>query len=176
MAWERVPYAEHPDRCQANRGNQGQCWNLRLGISKYCAAHGGNRANQEAQKLEKDEYLANSFLSRAKQIEKEPGLLSLTKEVALLKEILHQKTKLVKDEHSFVMHSGPLADLILKINTCVLNCTKLQEKLGLVLTAQQAASFANDILEVIAEEVTDAETLERIQTRILASLDQLQIR
>lgn len=172
--FERVPYPEHPDRCQSNRGSQGQCWNMKQGVSQYCPAHGGNRANDTAAKKDLELYRINSYLQRTKEIETNPSLMSLNREVALMKAIIDEKMNLIRDQNSFLQYHGGLTDLIMKAEKLVTSCHRLNERLGNMLSTQQALQFAAEILEIIADEVKDSDVVEKCQERIIGSLDRIE--
>lgn len=169
--WERVPYAEHPDRCQGNRGDQGQCWNFKNPGSDYCMAHGGNRAPQEAAKRDLRLYQSNMFLAKVKEIGEEKELLSLNREVALMKSLVEAKLNLITDEHSFAMNHAGVAGLLMNLDKLVTSCARLNDKLGMSMNAQQALAFSDDVLSCIAEEIKDPDVIKRIQARIRESYE-----
>lgn len=168
--FQRVPYPDHPDRCQGLRGQQGQCWNFRQGESKFCEAHGGNRANEVAQKEERTLYEANKYLTKMAANRNHPDLLSLTNEVAALKSIIDAKLNMIQDEKSFLQYHGAVADLLMKSEKLVASCARLKEKLGMMMSAEQALAFASEIQQIVQEEVKDHDALQRIQERISSAL------
>lgn len=168
--FKRVPYPEHPDRCQANRGNHGQCLNYRIGVSRYCPAHGGNRANNVKRKQELAMYEKNTFL-QSEEFKANPNLVSLTDEVAMMKAMINKVQATIKDDLSFQQHGAKLVDLITRADKLVISCNRLTEKLNLSMNAQQAMAWANEVLAIIGEVVQDADKVAEIQSRILASLD-----
>lgn len=165
LMWERVPYPDHPNRCQALRGDQGQCINMSVEGSEYCPAHGGNRGAAKLREAERKLYEANKYLNIANKRDNN-ALLTLTTEVAALKSLIEARLKLIHDDHSFVMHSQVVGDLIMKSEKLVSSCVRLQEKLGNMMSAEQALQFADDVQNAIREEVKDVSIIERIQARI----------
>ena len=162
--WERVEEPDDPNRCQGMT-KRGQCINKAIEGSKYCPAHGGNRAVNQKEKDELKLYHANKFLGRAAELRENGALLSLTVELAYLKEILDKRLQMIKDEHSFVLNQSSATDLIMKINTLVHSVVKLNDKLGATLTADQALQFAQELQEIVAEEL-EGEALERVKQKI----------
>ena len=173
MNWERVPYAEHPDRCQG-ADSKGQCWLYRMDHSQFCGRHGGNRAGQELRKAARRELMANSFTQSVAEGSQSPGLISLATEVAALKELMKIKMNLMTDPSSTEIHSHGLVQLIVASEKLVTSCSRLQEKLGNMMSAQQAMEFASEIMTIVAEEVGESEVLERIQLRCLQAAEKLE--
>lgn len=119
--------------------------------------------------------LANTFLEKVRQRKDDPGLLSLAVEVAAIKEMMERKMSLIGDDaHSLALHSTSLAELCVKSEKLVTSCNRLQERLGNMMSSQQALEFASEIMTVVSEEVGDGETLERIQARLVVSLEKLE--
>jgi len=171
--WERVPYAEHIDRCQGV-DSKGQCWLYKLPPSQFCHRHGGNRAGEEARKREVQHLQANAFLQKVREGARSPDLLSLATEVAAIKQMMEIKMSQMIDASTIEIHSGSLANLCVQSEKLVTSCTRLQEKLGNMMSATQAMEFATEIMGIVSEEVGDGETLERIQQRVLAALETLE--
>lgn len=169
--WERVTEPDDPRRCQSNRGGTSQCINVAVDGSKYCPAHGGNRAASARKEDELKLYHGSKFLARAEEVRKNGAILSLTMELAYLKEILQQKLLLIKDEHSFVIHQAGATDLIMKIDRLVHSCVKLQDKLGSTLTADQALQFAEQLTQIVCAEL-EGEALERVKAKIADCLQE----
>lgn len=162
--WERVTEMDDPRRCQGMTA-RGQCINKAEVDSKFCPAHGGNRGRNQRELDERKIYEANKFLGRAAELRENGALLSLTTELAYLKEILNKRLQMMKDEHSFVLNNAGATDLIMKINTLVHSVVKLQDKLGATLTAEQALQFAEEMQQIISEEL-QGEALERVKAKI----------
>ncbi len=173
MNWERVPYPEHPDRCQGV-DSKGQCWLFKMEHSQFCGRHGGHRAGKELRKREAKELMANSFTQSVAEGSQNPGLLSLATEVAALKELMKIKMNLMVDPSSQEIHSHGLVQLCIASEKLVTSCTRLQEKLGNMMSSQQALEFASEIMTIVSEEVADGEILERIQQRCIQSLEKLE--
>jgi hypothetical protein len=162
--FERITDPDDPNRCQSN-DSRGQCQLKALEGSQYCQIHGGNRAVAKKELEEKKQYLANKFLNRAAELRENGALLSLTTELSYLKAILDRRFEMIRDEHSFVLNQASAADLIMKINTLVHSTVKLNDKLGSTLTADQALQFAQELQQIIAEEL-EGEALERVKSKI----------
>lgn len=165
MLWERVPYPEHPNRCQALRGEQGQCINMAVDGSQYCPAHGGNHGAAKLREAERKLYEVNKYLNAHNKRDNN-ALLTLTTEVAYLKAIIERKMALITDDHSLIMHSTAASNLLMQAEKLVTSCVRLQEKLGQMMTAEQALQFADDVQQAIRDEVTDVRIIEKIQQRI----------
>ena len=69
------------------------------------------------------------------------------------------------------MVSGPLSDLLMKVEKVVTSCNRLDMRLGNLLDKGRVLHFAQTIVQIISDEVEDDEILEKISTRILGAFD-----
>src|SRR6218665_1663932 len=164
--WERVE-EDSPFRCQAVIPTKGQCLNRQMDGSKFCPAHGGNRACATTKEEQQRLYLAGRFQNRMNQLEDHSQLKSLRSEIAILRMILETRLQRCEDDHDLILHSVPLADLVLKIEKLVSSCSRLDLQLSKMLDTTQAINWANEIVSIIGEYVTDSNILSEIADRIL---------
>ncbi len=167
--WERAD-DEDLDRCQAIAGG-GQC-NLRaVPGSKFCPAHGGNRAFLANKKEEMRNYRLSKFKKRLMELGNSDNVTSLRDEVAILRIMIEEKINSCEDAHDLMLISSPLSDLIMKVEKVVVSCNKLESKLGNLLDRTKALQFAQIIVQIIGNYVTDEEQLDKISSEILQALN-----
>ncbi len=168
---------EHVDedalnRCQYIQPTCGQCTNKACDGSTYCPAHGGNRGVQIKQKKKLRNYQLNKYKNRIAKKSNSSDILSLRDEIGILRFLIEEKINYCTDKHDLIMISGPLSDLIMKVERMASSCTKLESKLGNFLDKNKIIQLAQTIIKIIAENITDEEVLDTISNQILGILDE----
>ncbi len=166
--WEKVD-DDHPQRCQGTN-THGQCNNKAMENSNFCPAHGGNRGRDIAKKKELRNYRLARFNARLIELGNNDGIMSLRDEIAVLRVILEEKWNMAKDTHDLMLMSGPLSDLVVKIEKLVTSANRLESKLGNYLNKTKILQFAQIIIQIIGQHVNDENTLETIAEEILTAL------
>ncbi len=168
--FERVD-VDDPNRCQYIRPTHGQCDNKACDGSTYCPAHGGNRGAQTKQKKKLRNYRLNKYKNRIAKKSNSSDILSLKDEIGILRLLIEEKINRCTNGNDIIMMSGPLSDLIMKVERMVSSCTKLESRLGNFLDKNSIIQFAQTIVKIIAENITDETVLETISDQILEVLD-----
>jgi len=169
--WERVN-EDDPERCQGV-GVHGQCINRAVGGGKFCMAHGGNRAVDNQKKEELRNYRLSKFKARIGELGNSDNITSLKDEVAILRILIEEKINSCADNFELMMASGPLSDLIMKVEKVVVSCNRLESRLGNLLDRTKISQFANIIVQIIGDNISDESTLETISDEILQALKEL---
>lgn len=161
---------DDPSRCQGP-SKQGQCIFKSLKGLKYCSIHAG--ASKVAKKnRELNNYRLTKFQAELEQKLRNPNLKSLSSEVALLRMIIEERFNFnVKDKASLTIQSGPIAELVMKVERVVSTCHKIESSMGQLMDKSAILKFAGKIVQIIGEEVSDEETLSIISKRIVEELD-----
>jgi hypothetical protein len=168
--YPRIKSEDDPDRCQGIAA-YGQCTNVHTPNSKYCPIHGGNKGEEAAQKLALRNYRLYKFQERIQSLGDSSNIKSLRDEVAILRLMMEQRLNSVNDTTDLLLQSGPIGDLVMKIDRVVTSCHKLEGSMGLLLDKTAVLQFANVVIEIIGEELKDQpEVVSRIADRILQSL------
>lgn len=166
----RIKSEDDPDRCQGVMAH-GQCTNVHTPNSKYCPIHGGNKGEEAAQKLALRNYRLFKFQERIQELGDSAGIKSLRDEVAILRLLMEERLNQTKDSTDLLLQSGPISDLVMKIDRVVSSCHKLEGSMGLLLDKTAILQFANVVIEIIGEELREQpETVSRVADRILQSL------
>lgn len=178
--FEKAPYSEHPNRCQTVN-SQGQCPNLGIKYDdgtygNHCIAHGGARARHSR----RQERVRNYHLTLAKhqmQLDEKAdaeGIKSLREEIAILRIILEQRLNSCKDSMDLVLQSGPIADMVMKIERVVSSCHKLEGSMGHLLDKQAVLQFAQEVIGIITRNLEGQEdVINIIANEILATIGRI---
>ncbi len=163
--WTRVPEG-HPDKCET----QG-CLILRMKGSRFCAAHGGNKGAEAAAKESLKNYRLGKWKFQ-KQVAEKAGsseLKSLTEEIAILRQIIQEHLMACEDETDLILKSGPISDLITKVNTLVMNCNNIDKSLGNLIDKEKVVLFAKVVVDIITPHIPK-EKLDELNLKIQESI------
>ena len=163
MEMERAPYPEHPGRCQSVN-SQGQCPLLGVLLpdetrAKWCKAHGGARVAQLAKKESLNNYRLTKWKARLDEKVEAAGIKSLREEIGILRVCLEERLNSCQDAHDLILQSGPIADMVSRIERVVTSCHKLEGSMGQLMDKQQLLSFAQIIIGIIATNLEGQEGL-----------------
>ena len=70
-----------------------------------------------------------------------------------------------------ILISGPLSDLVVKVEKLVTSCNRIDSKLGNLLDRTKVAQYAQSLVQIIAKHVNDATVLEKISEEFLTILE-----
>lgn len=169
--WEKVDQ-DDPRRCQGVKPFHGQCTNKAMDGSNFCPAHGGNKGHEAAKRTELRNYRLARANSRLVELGDSDNIINLRDEVAILRLLIEGKLDMAKDAHELLLMSGPLSDLIMKVEKLVTSCNRLESKLGGLLDKSKILQFAQTIIQIISQHVDDESTLDAIADEILTTLQQ----
>jgi len=179
MSFEKVPYPEHPDRCQAVN-SQGQCPNLGLSLdggirAPNCLAHGGNqhRAAQEKASLRNYKLTVARWRRQLDEKADADGLKSLRDEIAILRICLEERLNICKDPMDLILQSAAISDLVMKIDRVVTSCHKLEGSMGHLLDKQAILQFAQLVIGIIGNVITEEAQLNTIAEEILVAVGRI---
>lgn len=155
---------DDPGRCQAVT-SQGQCTFLAEPGKKNCRMHGGG--NGTAARSATSAYNIPHFQRKIQEKCESPKIKSLREEIGLLRLVIESIiNKCDGDVHALIMQSQVLSDLIMKVDKVVNSCHKLEASSGQLLDKAAVITFAGSVVSVIAEYITDQETLQQVAERI----------
>ncbi len=162
---------DSPNRCQHIIPTQGQCKLEACEGSKYCPAHGGNKGFQAQEKKKLRNYQLNKFRVRISELGNTSEILSLKDEIGILRFLIEEKINRCTSDHDLLLMSGPLSDLIMKVDRIICSCSKLESKLGHLLDKSEILQFAQTVVSIISKHITDEDTLTTISNQILEALE-----
>jgi hypothetical protein len=160
-----------PNRCQATQtGGKNQCLNLAVPGGRTCLVHGGNMAINRQEKELSNNYRLQRWKGRVQELSTGNDVKSLREEIGILRMILEERLNDCNDSHSLILQSGPLGDLVLKIEKVVVSCHKLEGSMGRLLDKQALIIFAGSVVEIISRHITDGNVLDKISDEILSKI------
>jgi len=151
------------------------CNNDAVEDSDYCIKHGGSLVRKRKKVEGLRNYRLNRYKQRADELVENDKLKDLRDEVAILRILLEERFNACENPSELILHSNNIADLVLKINTLVTSCHKLDMQLGDMLDRTTIIEMADKIIDLISDEVTDADALDRISNglaEIMTTMEQ----
>ena len=169
---EKCKRPDDPNRCQAVMA-RGQCENKAVRTDdgeygEYCLAHGGNRFLAKKKQDAIRNYQLDRFKARLSRHATSPAVKSLRDEIAILRMMMEERLNRCQDDMDLVLQSGPISDLVMKIDKVVQSCHKLEGAMGQLLDKQAILQFASEVIDIISESVTDETLMEQIGNKIMA--------
>lgn len=163
---KRVPYPDHPDRCQGMLGAQlaGQCTMFKSEGSQYCPLHGGNMVDLPGKSL--NLYRIRKWQNRLSEFKTANGSRTLSEELALLRMILEETVNNCQSEMDLMLYSTKISDLVNDIKGLVLAADKLETKAGSLIGRTEGMVIAGKMVEIISRHVTDEKILNRMAEEI----------
>ena len=163
-------YVDDLNRCQGQMPDGNQCRNKTIPNGTRCPAHGGGleRKYQEVKSfknynLAKHQYKLDEKLDST-------GIKSLRDEIGILRIILEDRLLKAFNNHELILHSGPIAELAVKIEKLVVSCHKLEASMGMHLDKAAILTFASTIITIISGYLKDDNRLPLIADDIIASI------
>lgn len=171
--YERVSDPADPRRCQHIIPTKGQCLLVKVEGTEYCVAHGGTLARKNHDNKVMRNYRIAQYQTRIDEKANGGAIKSLRDEIAILRMLIEERMNQCKDSHDLMLHSGPISDLIMRVDKVVNSCNRLEAQLGQMLDKTQALQWAAEVVEIIGRHVEDEEVMASISDEIFASLQRL---
>ena len=168
--------ADSPHRCQGMEARGGQCMNRGMEISKgkyakNCSIHGGASEARVAEKQSNNMYRLAKYGSRIGEFASHTQVKGLRDEIGILRMLLEERLNKCQDNDELLLSSNVLSDLVMKIQSVVTSCHKLEASMGQLLDKQQLIQFAESMITVICSEIQDPDLLARLAHKIEAATE-----
>jgi hypothetical protein len=99
---------------------------------------------------------------------------SLREEIAILRICLEQRLNKCNDAMDMILQSGAISDMVMKINTVVQSCHKLEGSMGHLLDKQAILQFAQVVIGIVGSVLKDhPEHINTIADEILATIGRI---
>ncbi len=170
--WERIKDEDDLRRCQGVRPSHGQCRNIAVEGSTFCPGHGGNKAFEANKKKKLRNYRLNKFHARIQELGSSDHIIDLRDEIALLRILIEEKVNQCQSDNDLILISGPLSDLLMKVEKLVTSCNRLESRLGSLLDRTKVVQYAQQLVQIVAKHVTDETILEKISEEFLTTLEE----
>jgi hypothetical protein len=164
---QRIEHEDDPRRCQALiRGGKGQCQCIKIEGSEYCIMHGGQCVAKAVEKENKRMYQLAKWNARIGEFAEHPNIKSLRDELGILRMVLEEKLRMCGDAHTLILSSGPISELVMKIEKIVKSCHRLDSSLHELLDKTAILHLGGEIVEIIGRHVKDDQIVDSIATEI----------
>jgi len=163
---------DDPNRCQGTT-KLGQCPNKAVLLPSgkygtYCLCHGGNKQVENEEKQNKRLYHLGKFQAQLEQQADHVNIKSLREEIGILRMVMQERFQMIKDSTDLMLHSGPITDLVMKIEKLVASCHKLEGSMGQLLDKQAILHFASQVVGIVGEVLQNEEDkIQAIGDRII---------
>lgn len=150
----RITSPDDPERCQSVMAH-GQCLNKAEPGYTYCKLHASNvqKQNEQAQRL--SNYRLAMWQSRLDEKANNPEVKNLRDEIGILRMIAEEKLRQCQSTTDLILQSGPISDIVTKIEKLVVSCHRLESSMGNLLDKTALVQFASEVIKVISDIVTD---------------------
>lgn len=152
------------DRCQFVT-RTGQCNCAREGLADFCASHGGAITVKP-----KRIYALTHYKARLERFADDPNRKTLHEELGILRMMLESILNRCSDDHELIMQSGPISELVGKVERLVISADKLDQRAGQLLDKSVLLKFASSVVDIIANHFGDDPRVNQVADDILKAL------
>jgi len=164
---------DDPNRCQGVC-SYGQCPNLAVLGGTVCRIHGGAGQQRSVERKSLRNYRIGIYQARLERFADSDIIKSLREEIGLLRILVETRFASCKTDMDLMLQSGPIADLIMKVEKTVTSCHSMEDKLKQVLDKQALIQFAGEVVGIVGEALPDApDKIDTISNGILALIGRL---
>lgn len=143
-------------RCDFTISTGAQCGNKAVPGVTRCPLHGANMQVKQAENRSIRMYRLAKFAQR--KFEDKAGhdkLKTLHEEVALLKMLIEEKINACDDMTDLLLTSGPITEMVMKVQKLVESCDRLDHKAGNYLDRQKIQNLASGLMQVVADKINE---------------------
>lgn len=158
------------DRCDFELTTGDLCGNLAEPGVTRCPLHGANRqlAAQEHKSMRM--YRLAKFQKKVEKFAGHNKLKTLNEEVAILRMIVEEKINQCDDMSELLLVSGPVTEMVMKVQKLVESCDKLETKSGSLLNKQQISNIASQLMQATAAKINEFAEVKDIANEDVSSL------
>ncbi|MDB4726416.1 hypothetical protein OAF54_03175 [bacterium] len=173
MTFERITDAADPNRCQTTN-KVGQCINkgMKLEDGSYtanCLAHGGNKQVNSAVARSLKNYKLDRWKAKLAEKTGSDDIKGLREEIGILRVVLEERLNRCEDATDLILQSGPISDMVMKIERVVSSCHKLEGSMGQLLDKQAILQFAQVVISIVGEYVHE-DVLPEVAEKIIENI------
>jgi hypothetical protein len=166
---KRIEYAEDPERCEALiQGSSAPCGNKRYPGSKFCLCHGGNKARDAQILADTNLFRVTQYQARIERMKTHTESRGLYNEIGILRMLLEEKLNQCTSDVELIIQSQAISDLVLKIERVVTSMHKLEATLGNYMSKGEILGFAQRVVGLLSDNVTDPVVLDKLASGILS--------
>lgn len=139
-------------RCQYGQG--GLCLEDAIDKSKYCSKHQVGR--KAMSNTPAGIYKKMQWSQRIGDFANHEKAKNLRDEIGILRLLLEERLSICKDSSDLMLHTGPITNLVDKIESTVASCHKLEAAMGNLLDKNTLIMFADQVIRLIGESFPSA--------------------
>lgn len=136
-----------------------------------CEMHGGVFEQYREENRNHRSYQLAKWRTELDRFGNSDSLKSLREEIAIARLTLQGILKQCENEYDLMLNSGKIALLLDKVQALVINCNRLEDRLGLVLDKSAIINLAESIVQIIAGHGIDPEIVEQVATQISEAVE-----
>ncbi len=171
----RVTHPDNEFRCQGIVAN-GQCLNEAARddagqiIGKMCIMHGGaiDIKNQRAE-ISRN-YKLVKYADRVHNFATNPSVKSLREEIGVLRMLVEEHINQIQDPLSLVTKSGPISEMVAKIERLVRTCHQLEKESGIVLDKSKVMEICDSVINATLNAVESLSLTDDKKALVLGQL------
>lgn len=155
--------------CEFVLKNGQRCKNKKEDECERCAMHGANALKQSAEKKRLNMYKLAKYQGRVDELAEHDKVKSLRNEIGILRMLFEEKYNAAAagGEHSLILCSGPLTDMLMKIEKLVSSCQRLENSLDNMLDKQQVKNIATRLMQSLSECVNELDLSPEVASALL---------
>jgi hypothetical protein len=143
------------ERCEFVLTNGQQCGNKAVPGVTRCPLHGANTQLASIEKKSIRMYRLAKFQTRVNELADHDKLKTLKEEVALLRMMVEEKVNRCEDSTELMLVSGPVTEMIMKVQKLVESCSRLEMKSGSLLDKQRVHNLATTLMNIVAIKINE---------------------
>jgi hypothetical protein len=175
--YERVPYPDHPERCQAVAAGGDQCtffhWpRSREGApspSKMCKMHGGAVVAKSMAKKAVSQYNLAKYKANVEKFASHDGIFNLRDEIGILRMTLETGLNRINNDDELVMASARITLLVKQIKETVEASKKLESQLGELMDRAAISRLCDSLISIIGDVVPE-DRMPDVADRVAAAI------
>jgi hypothetical protein len=153
--------ANDPNRCQWIRAD-GQCPHEAVDGSAFCKAHAGPKADPLRHYMLTNQVI-KSGTERHNAVDE---IKSLREEIALTRAMIENRLNMVEGEADFISSMGIVHQYLATVEKLVTSCHRMDTNLGNLLNKTSILNLAQELVNVISEELGNVPEHDEIVDRI----------
>jgi hypothetical protein len=157
-------------RCDFTLSNGDLCGNMRVDGATRCPLHGANMQLAKEEHKSMRMYRLAKFQKKVDKFADHGKLKTLHEEVAILRMLVEEKINVCEDMTDLMMVSGPVTEMVMKVQKLVESCDRLEMKSGSLLNKTQIQNIATQLMQAVAAKINEYAEVNDIDVDSVSSL------
>jgi hypothetical protein len=159
---------DDPRRC-TDSYRDGPCPYIAVEHGTKCQMHGGTQQFEKYERQELFKYRAEKWQEKIAHFAEDDSVKSLRQEIGVARMLLEETLNQCKDATELLVYSTKINAMVDQISKLVVNCTKLEDRLGVVIDKSTVLNLGHQVLEIIKEYVPE-DCYELVANRIISTI------